>query len=179
MFTREWLMWLIFSFFLIAEWMRILDPRMASVFFCRILLREQSQASFHSDLKDIPEDQERSILSFYKAQGVNWATPLIYENPSLSQVLSFYFRLLQYFLIYSFIICICRKSFHSCHLCFIGDAAIGDGVNRHLLSVTTEKLRTGFSLNFGIHSIIVFNIIIYEKNVMNIIRLPLNFFSQV
>uniref|UniRef100_A0A9J8BH17 UBZ4-type domain-containing protein n=1 Tax=Cyprinus carpio carpio TaxID=630221 RepID=A0A9J8BH17_CYPCA len=100
------------------EWMKILDPGMASVLFCRTLLREQSQSKplrFHLDLKDSPEDQERSILSFYKAKGVNWAAPLK---------------------------CILE-----------GDAAIGDGVNRHLLSLTIEKLRTGFSLNFGVADI--------------------------
>lgn len=66
-------------FIMITEWMKILDPGMASVLFCRTLLREQSQSKplrFHLDLKDSPEDQERSILSFYKAKGVNWAAPL-------------------------------------------------------------------------------------------------------
>lgn len=79
MFMREWLIVFLLFFIMITEWMKILDPGMASVLFCRTLLREQSQSKplrFHLDLKDSPEDQERSILSFYKAKGVNWAAPL-------------------------------------------------------------------------------------------------------
>ncbi|KAI7789561.1 hypothetical protein IRJ41_008912 [Triplophysa rosa] len=59
--------------------MRILDPRIASLLFCGTLLREQSKEKplrFYLDLKDSPEDQDRAILSFYKAKGVNWAAPL-------------------------------------------------------------------------------------------------------
>lgn len=150
----------ILFFLLLAEWMRSLDPHMASVLFCRTLLREHSQEKplrFHLDLKDSPVDQERSILSFYKSKGVNWAAPLkcILEGNSYhiyvycSQVLPFYFTFVAaFFNMYLQIICILF------YLCFIGDTAIGDGVNRHLLSMTIEKLRTGFSLNFGICSII-------------------------
>lgn len=98
-----------------TEWMSILDPCLASALFCRNLRRQHSNEKplhFYLDLKESPEDQDRAILSFYKAKGVNWAAPLK---------------------------CILQ-----------GDAAIGDGVNRHLLSMAIEKLRTGFSLNFGI-----------------------------
>jgi len=35
--------------------------------------------------------------------------------------------------------------------CFLGDPAVGEGVNRFLLSMVTQKLKCGFHLNFGMH----------------------------
>lgn len=31
-----------------------------------------------------------------------------------------------------------------------GDAAVGDGVNRHVLSMAMQKLKSGFMLNLGL-----------------------------
>ncbi len=33
--------------------------------------------------------------------------------------------------------------------CFLGDLAIGDGVNRHFLSMVMHKLQHGFTVDFG------------------------------
>ena len=36
-------------------------------------------------------------------------------------------------------------------LYFEGDAAVGDGVKRHVLSMVMQKLKTGFSINLGLY----------------------------
>ncbi|XP_023811216.1 uncharacterized protein LOC110014692 isoform X2 [Oryzias latipes] len=61
------------------------------------------------DLRTTEEDREREILTFYKKQGIDWASPF-------SVVLG-------------------------------GDAAVGDGVKRHFLSMVIEKIQFGFDLN--------------------------------
>lgn len=38
---------------------------------------------------------------------------------------------------------------HFNHLYFEGDAAVGEGVNRHVLSMAMQKLKTGFNINIG------------------------------
>lgn len=32
-----------------------------------------------------------------------------------------------------------------------GDAAVGDGVSRHVLSMAMQKLKTGFRINLGLY----------------------------
>ncbi|XP_078025256.1 uncharacterized protein LOC144463730 [Epinephelus lanceolatus] len=57
------------------------------------------------------EEQDSSLISFYKKDNVNWAAPF------------------------------------KCKL--TGDAAVSKGVNRHVVSMTMEKLKTGFTINLG------------------------------
>ncbi|KAL0993605.1 hypothetical protein UPYG_G00110430 [Umbra pygmaea] len=78
------------------------------------LLEEQERQRplcFFVDLHDSVVDRNKSIVSFYKAPKVNWASPL--------------------------------------HCTLEGDAAIGDGVNRHFISMSICALQRGFHMNYG------------------------------
>ncbi|XP_076830819.1 uncharacterized protein LOC143476481 [Brachyhypopomus gauderio] len=90
------------------------DPQGAALLFRRQILQQYERSSPLTailDLGDSVLDRERSILTFYKAPKVNWASPL--------------------------------------HCTLRGDAAIGDGVNRHFISLTMNTLQHGFRLNYG------------------------------
>ncbi|XP_046901646.1 uncharacterized protein LOC124484669 isoform X1 [Hypomesus transpacificus] len=90
------------------------DPWKACQLFREELLDRNSEhrrLSLTLDMFDEPEEQDSSLISFYKMNNVNWAAPF------------------------------------KCHL--RGDAAVGEGVNRHVLSLVMQKLKTGFSINLG------------------------------
>ncbi|KAL0970154.1 hypothetical protein UPYG_G00238040 [Umbra pygmaea] len=96
------------------EWKNIHDPLSAALHFRKKLLEEQERSRplcFFVDLHDSVVDRNKSIVSFYKAPKVNWASPL--------------------------------------HCTLEGDAAIGDGVNRHFISMSICALQRGFHMNYG------------------------------
>uniref|UniRef100_A0AAV2KUW8 HECT domain-containing protein n=1 Tax=Knipowitschia caucasica TaxID=637954 RepID=A0AAV2KUW8_KNICA len=96
------------------NWKNAKDPKRAISLFNKELLKSNSSKpanSFTFDLRTGPEEQDRSYVSFYKSNGVEWASPL------------------------------------ACTLA--GDAAVGLGVNRHVMSTLMNKLRSGFHINVG------------------------------
>ncbi|XP_076864442.1 uncharacterized protein LOC143516617 [Brachyhypopomus gauderio] len=95
-------------------WKKGEDPQGAALLFRRQILQQYERSSPLTAIRDLGDsvlDRERSILTFYKAPKVNWASPL--------------------------------------HCTLRGDAAVGDGVNRHFISLTMNTLQHGFRLNYG------------------------------
>ncbi|XP_073690559.1 G2/M phase-specific E3 ubiquitin-protein ligase-like [Garra rufa] len=97
-----------------AEWKNETDPQNACRMFCEELLSQNAHCPSLSLLLnqfDTVDEQDSTLVSFYKMNSANWSAP---------------FK--------------CRLT---------GDAAVGKGVNRHVLSLMMQKLKTGFALNLG------------------------------
>ncbi|XP_053356378.1 uncharacterized protein LOC128527807 isoform X2 [Clarias gariepinus] len=102
------------STLLSAAWKNENDPQKASRMFCEELLclsEHCPSLSLLFNQFDTVEEQDSSLISFYKMNSANWSAPF------------------------------------KCRLA--GDAAVGKGVNRHILSMMMQKLKTGFALNLG------------------------------
>ncbi|XP_068076695.2 uncharacterized protein [Danio rerio] len=98
-----------------AAWKNEIDPFKPSRMFCDELLSINSHCPSLSLLInqfDTMDEQDSTLVSFYKMNSANWSTPLKYR--------------------------------------LTGDAAVGKGVNRHILSMMMQKLKTGFTLNLGL-----------------------------
>ncbi|CAM4732698.1 unnamed protein product [Leuciscus chuanchicus] len=109
-----------------AAWKYETDPQKASRMFCAELLSQSSDCpsmSLQINQFDTLDEQDSTLISFYKMNSVNRSVPLK-----------------------------CRLT---------GDAAVGKGVNRHILSMIMQKLKTGFSLHLGSTSTTLFE---GEKN---------------
>ncbi|XP_052450474.1 uncharacterized protein LOC128011792 [Carassius gibelio] len=97
-----------------AAWKNEIDPQKASRMFCDELLSQNEYCPSLSLLInqfDSVDEQDSTLISFYKKNSANWSAPL---RCSLTE-----------------------------------DAAVGKGVNRHVLSMVMQKLKTGFTLNLG------------------------------
>lgn len=88
------------------------------------------------DLRDSPTAKDMALISFYKRPNVQWACPL---NCRLEG------KVIKNYKFYTF-------AFQSmtCQIIYLaGDVAVGQGVNRFFFSTVLEKLKSGFSINFG------------------------------
>lgn len=130
-----------------VDWKTVPNPIQAAELYSQSVLKVHASEKplyLHVDLTSSISDQEASLIAFYKACNVNWACPL---KTRLKGV--FYSSFLNIF---------CGENrLHEVHknsnyniFFFLGDPAIGEGVNRFLFSMTTQKLKCGFHLNLGI-----------------------------
>ncbi|KAK7125348.1 hypothetical protein R3I93_010121 [Phoxinus phoxinus] len=95
-------------------WKGIVSPELAADHYRRQWLQKKEDEptlKIKLDIGEDVEEQEGTILNFYKAPYIDWARPFQAK--------------LQ------------------------GDLAIGDGVNRHFLSMVMHKLQHGFTVDFG------------------------------
>ncbi|XP_035984712.1 uncharacterized protein LOC118558301 isoform X2 [Fundulus heteroclitus] len=90
------------------------------------------------DLRDSTAEKDMALISFYKRPNVQWACPL---NCRLEgKVIKSY----------KFYTCLHFKLCLTCQTIYLaGDVAVGLGVNRFFFSTVLEKLKSGFSINFG------------------------------
>ncbi|KAL1249301.1 hypothetical protein QQF64_020306, partial [Cirrhinus molitorella] len=97
-----------------AGWKYETDPQKACRMFCEELLSQNKYCRslfLRINQFGTVDEQDSTLISFYKMDSSNWSAPLI---------------------------CSLR-----------GDAAVGEGVKRHVLSMLMQKLTTGFTLNWG------------------------------
>ena len=132
------------------------DPWKACQLFREELLDRNSEhrrLSLTLDMFDEPEEQDSSLISFYKMNNVNWAAPFKCHLRGITKMCDIYFinhvnciLFLNNCVLYLVVTCFSSEVI----IYFQGDAAVGEGVNRHVLSLVMQKLKTGFSINLGL-----------------------------
>ena len=113
----------------------------------------RTSTSLTLDMFDEPEEQDSSLILFYKMNNVNWAAPFKCHLRGITKMCDIYFinhvnciLFLNNCVFYLVVTCFSSEVI----IYFQGDAAVGEGVNRHVLSLVMQKLKTGFSINLGL-----------------------------
>lgn len=124
----------------VSEWRIVSDPRHAGWLFSHELLhryKDSGSLSLSLDLRHSREEQDQALVSLYKRDGVQWASPLTcmlkgrLKNPVwISNMISSVYVKVDY-------------------RYFTGDVATGSGVDRHIISTVISRLITGLQTNIG------------------------------
>lgn len=121
----------------VSEWRIVSDPKNAGWLFSQELLhsyKDSGSLSLNLDLRHSREEQDRAIVSFYKRDGVHWASPFTCMLKG---------RLKNAVWISNMISSVYMK----CE--FTGDVATGSGVDRHIISTVISRLISGLQTNLG------------------------------